>query len=558
MPIKISSKKKRNYFTTIKKYRSGNKKTKKMLFKGGTIIKKEFEDGKYEGQFEDEKRHGIGIMVYNDGSKYKGYWENDKKHGEGAILFPNGDVYRGYWEDGKKNGKGAIKYHNNDEGYLYFSGNWKDDMKNGEGIFVDKYNKEYKVNYENDKQIGEKIYKNYIPEISNKPLTIKSAPLSIQLDGNCFAHAIARNITRLFLVLTLIDGEKSEEMFIAIFCFLVLQNGKNYDTTNKKSYCKANYPAFEYQKQFYNPLLTEIDSIFTYKYKDIPCDIIVGGCRIDIKKDTPILTFTEEEKNTFISGLNKITPYLTYEFIEYKYDIVKKNYPPKKIADLLKKKLQPCIIINGCKYDPNSGDIIVELNPGDPIYYYDNDNNKKEGIVVKANKNEKKEIISYDINPRSYFRFILSSTTITINNSNISTKMDHAFILRSWRKTRNDSEFCYKNSWFDSSNVCIDDVRNLCKSIVPKTHKSIDENVNITFICPNFDLDRIKANDIELYNKIKTRIDMIHDTTYNLENKKRKKIDGDSGEDKEDVEENENKSISKKVTSKKPNKKLEV
>lgn len=56
------------------------------------------EEGKYEGQFKDNKKQGKGSMKYAN-SRYEGQWENDMRSGKGTLT----------WEDGvismRENGK---------------------------------------------------------------------------------------------------------------------------------------------------------------------------------------------------------------------------------------------------------------------------------------------------------------------------------------------------------------------------------------------------------------------------------------------------------------------
>lgn len=48
-------------------------------------------------------------MIYNNDRVYEGNWENDYKHGSGYESFPNGSVYQGMYLNGKPEGVG--KYH---------------------------------------------------------------------------------------------------------------------------------------------------------------------------------------------------------------------------------------------------------------------------------------------------------------------------------------------------------------------------------------------------------------------------------------------------------------
>jgi len=45
--------------------------------------------------------NGQGIALYSDGSKYEGQFEDGKKHGYGTWTFPNGGIIKGHFENGK-------------------------------------------------------------------------------------------------------------------------------------------------------------------------------------------------------------------------------------------------------------------------------------------------------------------------------------------------------------------------------------------------------------------------------------------------------------------------
>lgn len=58
---------------------------------------------KYEGQYQDDKKHGFGIYVWADGRCYEGYWYKGKQHGLGTYLvMKENKVKYGLWEDGKR------------------------------------------------------------------------------------------------------------------------------------------------------------------------------------------------------------------------------------------------------------------------------------------------------------------------------------------------------------------------------------------------------------------------------------------------------------------------
>ncbi|HER63673.1 MAG TPA: hypothetical protein ENO11_06820, partial [Desulfobacteraceae bacterium] len=38
-----------------------------------------------------------GVYTNPDGDRFEGGWENDKKHGKGTLVFPTGQRKSGYW-----------------------------------------------------------------------------------------------------------------------------------------------------------------------------------------------------------------------------------------------------------------------------------------------------------------------------------------------------------------------------------------------------------------------------------------------------------------------------
>ena len=62
--------------------------------RAGNGIYRYFKSGhKYEGEWKDNVKQGIGKMTYNGVGAYHGYWENGRRHGEGVFTYKNGDVY---------------------------------------------------------------------------------------------------------------------------------------------------------------------------------------------------------------------------------------------------------------------------------------------------------------------------------------------------------------------------------------------------------------------------------------------------------------------------------
>lgn len=82
---------------------------------------------RYEGNFVDFQREGEGILYTEEGDKiYDGEWKNNKYNGYGQFFLRGQCRYEGNWENGKRNGDGIAYDQNGNEEY---NGPWKDDVR---------------------------------------------------------------------------------------------------------------------------------------------------------------------------------------------------------------------------------------------------------------------------------------------------------------------------------------------------------------------------------------------------------------------------------------------
>lgn len=51
---------------------------------------------------------GSGIFYYKNGDKYEGQWDEDKRHGRGRMVYASGDMYDGMWSAGLREGVGIL------------------------------------------------------------------------------------------------------------------------------------------------------------------------------------------------------------------------------------------------------------------------------------------------------------------------------------------------------------------------------------------------------------------------------------------------------------------
>ena len=96
---------------------------------------------KYEGDFQKDNITGKGTYSGNDGSLYTGDFKEGKKHGHGILLikiyigsqlYPNKDKYEGLWENDKRHGKGAMVWASGEKCESEFL----NDQLVGQGIYM--------------------------------------------------------------------------------------------------------------------------------------------------------------------------------------------------------------------------------------------------------------------------------------------------------------------------------------------------------------------------------------------------------------------------------------
>jgi len=86
---------------------------------------------RYSGEWVDGFRHGRGMLFGDDAELYDGEWERGKRHGEGKQFYLNGDTYEGQWANHVRQGFGRLTVANGD----VFEGHFLDDRKEGSGTY---------------------------------------------------------------------------------------------------------------------------------------------------------------------------------------------------------------------------------------------------------------------------------------------------------------------------------------------------------------------------------------------------------------------------------------
>ena len=140
--------------------------------------REDYDNGYYDGEFSQGKRHGYGKYFWNDGNRYEGEWKDGSRTGYGNHLYKNLDRYQGDWVNGIKHGKGKFFWKDGDryEGEYkndkrngqgkyfwgdsskwagdYYEGEWKDDRRSGQGKYVYKNGNYYVGNFSESHHFG--------------------------------------------------------------------------------------------------------------------------------------------------------------------------------------------------------------------------------------------------------------------------------------------------------------------------------------------------------------------------------------------------------------------
>ena len=87
--------------------------------------------GAYVGQVADGRRSGLGRFVDEQRREaYEGTWENDARHGPGIVAWADGAHYAGEWRDGRLHGPGVFTWPSGRS----FAGSFRADRRHGRGV----------------------------------------------------------------------------------------------------------------------------------------------------------------------------------------------------------------------------------------------------------------------------------------------------------------------------------------------------------------------------------------------------------------------------------------
>lgn len=94
----------------------------------------------YEGQTDSSAqgvRHGYGIYHYANGQgRYEGEFVDDEKHGRGSFFFDAGDAYDGQWCGNRQHGRGVSVHWSPSEGVWVYEGEFRRGQREGSGALI--------------------------------------------------------------------------------------------------------------------------------------------------------------------------------------------------------------------------------------------------------------------------------------------------------------------------------------------------------------------------------------------------------------------------------------
>ena len=124
----------------------------KMIYDDGSV---------YEGRFLHGLKNGKGIQTWPIGDKYDGEWKDDKMDGKGIYIWSDKSIYNGNFILGERNGLGKCWDSN---GKLSGDGIWGNDkVINGWGVIYNENGTRYEGEIINGRQTGMQVKINSFP-----------------------------------------------------------------------------------------------------------------------------------------------------------------------------------------------------------------------------------------------------------------------------------------------------------------------------------------------------------------------------------------------------------
>ncbi|MGH0133524.1 UNVERIFIED_CONTAM: hypothetical protein FKN15_052980 [Acipenser sinensis] len=110
----------------------------------------------YQGHWKEGKMHGYGTCKYSTGEVYEGSFQDNMRHGHGILRSGkltsySPSMFIGQWVKDKKTGYGVFDDITRGEKYM---GMWQDDLRHGNGVIVTQSGLYYEGAFSSNKMIG--------------------------------------------------------------------------------------------------------------------------------------------------------------------------------------------------------------------------------------------------------------------------------------------------------------------------------------------------------------------------------------------------------------------
>lgn len=160
-------------------------------------------------------------------------------------------------------------------------------------------------------------------DIKDPELDIKSVSIKKQLNGDCFAHAIARNFVRTLQMLGAFTSKHNEYFYKLFYTIIVNKFG-----------CTGLII-----------ILTALTYLLEYLYNNLESLFETDMCIGDICNmyDREIFSINDDVKSIFKQTMIDIKPALYILSLEYKIEQINNNNPSRQIKEMLDEKLQPVV-----------------------------------------------------------------------------------------------------------------------------------------------------------------------------------------------------------------------
>ncbi|XP_035248403.1 alsin isoform X3 [Anguilla anguilla] len=110
----------------------------------------------YHGHWKEGRMHGFGTYRYASGEVYEGSFQDNARHGHGILrsgkhTSSSPSVFIGHWVQDRKTGYGVFDDITRGEKYM---GMWQDDQRQGNGVIVTQFGLYYEGAFSNNKMMG--------------------------------------------------------------------------------------------------------------------------------------------------------------------------------------------------------------------------------------------------------------------------------------------------------------------------------------------------------------------------------------------------------------------